>query len=93
MNYLVKGNRRKAVKAMTEASSSLTSHLMTRWKELEKTLLVKYMDGNVKVQGEDGKYKMTTPDGDIPVQPEHPKQRERWLKGIVNDHGKTLIVK
>ncbi len=90
LNYLDKGNRRKAVKVMTEASSNLTTHLMTRWKELERELLVKFMDGNVKVQGEDGKYKMTTPDGDIPVQPQHPAQRERWLKGIVNDHGDIL---
>ena len=91
LDYLVKGNRRKAVKTITEASSELASHMMRRWKELEKELLVKYMDGNVKVQGEDGKYKMTTPDGDIPVQPQHPEQRERWLKGIVNDHGETLM--
>ena len=91
--YMESGQRKKAVKAMTETSSALASHLMVRWKELEKELLVKYLDGNVKVTGSDGAYKMTTPGGNIPVQPEHPAQRERWLRGIVKDHGETLKVK
>ena len=51
------------------------------------------MDGNVKVKDEAGNYKMTVPGGDIPASPKHPAQRERWLKGIVNDHGETLQVK
>jgi hypothetical protein len=87
---LASGGRRKAVRLMTEATSNLTTHLMMRWKALEKELLVKYMDGNVKVQAEDGSYKTITPDGNIPVSPGHPAQRERWLRAIVNDHGETL---
>ena len=90
LKKMEKGNRKKAIKLMTDASSELTTHLMKRWKELEKELLVKYLDGNVKVQGEDGKYKIITPDGNIPVSPKHPEQRERWLRGIVQDHGETL---
>ena len=90
---LDKGNRKKAVKIMTEATSGLATHLMKRWKELEKELLVDFMDGNVKVKDEAGNYKMTVPGGDIPASPKHPAQRERWLKGIVNDHGETLQVK
>lgn len=86
---LANGSRKKAVKLMTEASSNLTSHLMKRWKNLERELLVKFLDGNVKVE-ENGKYKMTTPDGDIPVSPGHPLQRERWLRAVVQDHGETL---
>ena len=87
--YLWDGKRKKAIKEMTEASSDLATHLMMRWKALEKELLVNYMDGNVKVM-EGGKYKMTTPDGAIPASPAHPAQRERWLRGIVNDHGEIL---
>ena len=91
--YMENGRRKKAVNAMTETSCQLASQLMVRWKELEKELLVKYLDGNVKVVGSDGKYKMTTPGGDIPASPGHPAQRERWLKGIVKDHGETLMVR
>ena len=90
LKYLERGSRRRAVKAMTECTSSLASHLLVRWKELEKELLVKYMDGNIKVTDEKGEYKTITPGGTIPVSPKHPEQRERWLRSIVNDHGETL---
>lgn len=93
VNLLSRNNKKKAVRVMTEASSTLTTHLMRRWKELEKELLVKYMDGNVKVTDEQGNYKMITPGGTIPVSPQHPEQRERWLRGIVEDHGETIIMK
>ncbi|MBP5506192.1 MAG: C69 family dipeptidase [Bacteroidales bacterium] len=85
-----RGNRGRAVRIMTEASSELASSLIIRWKQLEKDLLVKYMDGNVKAVDENGKYKMNTEGSDIPASPGHPRQRERWLRGIVNDHGETL---
>ncbi len=93
MGYLDRGKSKKAVRAMTSASGELASRLLVRWKELEKELLVKYLDGNVKVTDEEGGYKLITPDGKVPVAPEHPAQRERWLRAIVNDHGETLIVK
>ena len=90
LRLLEKGNRRKAVKVMTEASSELASSLMIRWKELEREMLVKYMDGNVKATDRDGRYKMNCEGTKIPASPGHPKQRERWLQGIVKDHGETL---
>ena len=89
---LDKGNRRKAVNAMTETSSKLASHLISRWKEIEREMLVKYLDGNVKVTDKDGSYKMNTEGSNIPASPQHPAQRERWLRGIVGDHGDTIIV-
>ena len=87
------GNRKKCIKLLTETSSDLASHLMIRWKELEKEMLVKYIDGNVKVTDENGKYKMNTERSKIPASPAHPEQRERWLRGIVNDHGEILEAK
>ena len=87
------GNRKKCIKLLTETSSDLASHLMIRWKELEKEMLVKYIDGNVKVTDENGKYKMNTEGSKIPASPAHPEQRERWLRGIVNDHGEILEAK
>ncbi|MBQ9584132.1 MAG: C69 family dipeptidase [Bacteroidales bacterium] len=93
LKLLEKGNRRKAVRLMTEATSNLATHLIVRWKQLEKEMLVNYMDGNIKVTDSDGRYKMNTEGSDIPASPKHPAQRERWLRGIVNDHGTTLEVK
>ena len=93
LKLLKNGSRKKCVKLLTETSSELASHLMVRWKELEKEMLVKYIDGNVKVTDENGKFKMNTEGSKIPASPAHPKQRERWLRGIVNDHGDILEVK
>lgn len=91
LELVQKGRNKRAVKLMTETSSSLATRLLVRWKELEKELLVKYMDGNVKVQDKQGNYKTINNEGKVPVSPEHPVQRERWLRAIVNDHGETLI--
>ena len=93
VRLLEKGNRKKAVRKMTETSSDLASALIIRWKKLEKELLVKYMDGNVKVTDENGNYKMLEEGGSIPASPAHPKQRQRWLKGIVEDHGDVIEMK
>ena len=78
---------------MTDYTVKTAQDQFKAWTALEEELLVKFMDGNVKVKDEAGNYKMTVPGGDIPASPKHPAQRERWLKGIVNDHGETLQVK
>ena len=88
--YLERNRRRRAIREITEATSRLATHLIVRWKELEKQLLVDYMDGNVKKKDADGSYLMNTPGTRIPASPGHPEQRERWLRGIVQDHGETL---
>ena len=90
ISLLRDGSRKKCIRLLTETSSDLASHLMTRWKELEREMLVKYLDGNVKVTDGNGNYKMNTKGSDIPASPSHPAQRERWLRGIVNDHGDIL---
>ena len=91
LELVQKGRNKRAIKLMTETSSSLATTLLMRWKELEKDLLVKYMDGNVKVQDGQGGYKTINDEGKVPVSPEHPAQRERWLRAIVNDAGETLV--
>ncbi len=78
---------------MTETTQSLADDMMARWHRLENDLLVKYLDGNVKVQDENGEYVKLHPDTRIPVSPEHPAQREHWLRAIVRDHGDVLMVK
>ena len=51
------------------------------------------MDGNVKVQNEDGSYQRNIEGSRIPISPEHPDFPERWLMGIVHDNGEVLKVK
>lgn len=84
------GNRSQALAFLTEESKAMTSQLFNRWKELENELLVKYMDGNVKKQDEEGNYLLQTPGTAIPASPAHPANRERWIRSIVKDNGETL---
>ena len=90
---LSSGNGRSAHVAMTEFCSDRCGHLMKEWKEMENYLLVKFMDGNIKRQNEDGSFQDNGSGRDIPKSPMHPKFRERWLRSIVNDHGETIRMK
>lgn len=87
------GNGRAARIAMTEFCRDRCDQLFREWTEMGNYLLVKYMDGNVKRQNEDGSFKENGAGKDIPDSPMHPQFRERWLRAIVNDHGDTIRMK
>ncbi|MCF0177644.1 MAG: dipeptidase, partial [Bacteroidales bacterium] len=89
MKLLNSGKKAEMVSLLTSATDKLATKMFNRWKELENELLVKFIDGNVKRQDENGKY-LVNHESTIPASPEHPAQRERWLRAIVNDNGKTL---
>ncbi|MBR5056244.1 MAG: C69 family dipeptidase, partial [Bacteroidales bacterium] len=84
------GNLRSAKTAMTEFCANRTEEMMKRWENLSNYLLVKYMDGNIKRQNDDGSFKDNGSGKNIPASPIHPKFRERWLRGIVKDHGEVI---
>lgn len=90
LKMMKSGNVGQAVGMLTEESLAMARTLFDRWAVLENELLVKYMDGNVKIQNEDGSFKTMAPGSSIPVSPEHPRFRERWLRSIVTDHGEVL---
>ena len=87
------GRRRAAIRKMTRFSSRRSEQLCLRWREMAKYLLVKYMDGNVKYQNEDGSFKDNGSGKNIPQSPMHPQFRERWLRGIVQDHGSVMEIR
>lgn len=88
------GNTDQAKAMLTQFCKDRAELLCDTWNDMEGYLMVKYMDGNVKRQNEDGSFKDNGSAGaDIPDSPIHPEFRERWLRSIVNDHGKTLEVK
>ena len=93
LGLIGEGKRDQALAVLTEASNGLAQRMMTRWQQLENELLVKFMDGNVKVQNPDGSYKLQEAGTQIPASPAHPDFPERWLRGIVKDHGTVLEVK
>lgn len=61
--------------------------MMMEWNTLDRYLLVKYMDGNIKKEKE-GKFERTaTGNAVFPMQPEY---RKEWNRMIVNDHGDVI---
>lgn len=86
------GNRGQAVEMMTEWCCRRAECLFKTWDDMSGYLLVKYMDGNVKRQNEDGTFKDNGAGTGIPANPAHPEYRERWLRSVVNDCGKSIEV-
>ena len=75
---------------LTSFSHRCAHEMITRWRQLDQLLLMKYIDGNIKTV-EDGRIK-TTPTGVVTgiKQPPYPA----WFyRQIVNDKGEVLRVK
>ena len=83
---------KKKAKIATEFSTSTAQSLFDIWVNLDKYLMVKYIDGNVK--GEDENGFMDNGNGkDIPGKIEQPGYSEKWKRAVAADHGKILEVK
>ena len=83
-------NETRLVGAINRFSNDRAEEMMRRWRELDRLLLMKYIDGNIKTV-ENGRIK-TTPTGVVTgiKQPPYPA----WFyRQIVDDHGETLQVK
>lgn len=71
-----KGAVRKIRKSLTEYTVNTAQKQFESWVELEKTLIVKYIDGNVKNQGPDGALELS-----------QPGYSDKWKEVVVKDHG------
>ena len=82
---------KKAAKIATEFSVKSAEILFNYWVELDKYLMVKYIDGNVK--GEDANGFIDDGNGkDIPGKIEQPGYSERWKRAVAKDNGEVLKV-
>ncbi|MBP3383386.1 MAG: C69 family dipeptidase [Tidjanibacter sp.] len=88
---------RKAIagmkKAATKFSVNTAQELWEKWSDLDDYLMVKYIDGNIKKQGENGEF---LNNGHHPAQPAFPDQpgySEKFLRAIAEDNGEVLKVK
>ena len=93
LRMLEGGNSKQAVRMLTEFCAQRSQTLFNTWNDLSNYLLVKYMDGNVKRQNEDGSFQDNGSGKPIPASPLHPKFRERWLRAVVKDHGDVMEIK
>ena len=82
---------KKLKKLTTEFSVNTAQALFDKWVELDKYLMVKYIDGNVK--GEDQNGFIDNGNGkDIPGKIEQPGYTEAWKRAVAEDKGEILKV-
>ncbi|MBQ0024112.1 MAG: C69 family dipeptidase [Bacteroidales bacterium] len=90
VRMLAAGNRNQAIGMLTEFCSSRAETMCNTWRGLETYLLVKFADGNVKIQNEDGSFKRN--EAGNAVYPDQPDFPQHWLKSIVREHGDVIEV-
>ncbi len=82
------------LKYLTEYSTGMARNIFDKWNALDKFLLVKYMDGNVKKQNDDGSFRDNGNDtgAPIPAMPDFPGYDERWRRNVADNDDGTLRV-
>jgi len=80
-------------KYLTKYSVQTAQDQFNAWVKLEETLLIKYIDGNVKPQNEDGSFKHSQYSDGVPDKIDWPGYTEHWKEVVVDDAGAVLEVK
>jgi dipeptidase len=83
----------KAKKLLTDFSVETAQELFVRWQAMDKYLLVKYIDGNVKKTDENGSFLDNGNGVNIPAMPNFPGYDERWYRNVVANDDGTLKVR
>ena len=78
---------------LTMFSVDNAQKIFNKWVDLEVLLLVKFIDGNVKAQNEDGSFVTNGHTDCIPDKITQPGYTEKWKECVAKDHGKTVEVK
>lgn len=82
----------KTKKYLTEYSVNTAQEMFDKWVKLDKYLMVKYIDGNVKKQDADGNFIDNGNDPNTPAMPSFPGYTEKWKRAVAADNGKVLQV-
>ena len=85
-------NAKKKAKIATKYTLNRAQQLFDKWVELDKYLMVKYIDGNVKGEDENGKFIDNGNGKDIPGKIEQPGYSEKWKRAVAKDNGRILEV-
>lgn len=78
---------------LTQFCLDNASALFKRWQELDKYLLVKYIDGNIKRQNPDGSFMDNGHDRTIPAYPIQEDYSDKWKEHVVRDNGDLLRIR
>ncbi|MDD6151504.1 MAG: C69 family dipeptidase [Bacteroidales bacterium] len=85
-----KGALRRIIRRLTLFSTQTAQNQFESWSELEETLTVKYIDGNVKAQDADGRFLHSPYSEGIPDGLTQPGYTEKWKEAVAGDHGKII---
>ena len=84
-------NAKKKAKIATKYTLNRAQQLFDKWVELDKYLMIKYIDGNVK--SEDNNGFIDNGNGkDIPDKIQQPGYSEKWKRAVAADNGRILEV-
>ena len=84
-------NPKKASKIATKFSVGAADLLFNHWKKMDQYLMVKYIDGNVKSEDENG-FIENGNGKDIPAKIQQPGYSEKWKRAVAADNGTVLRV-
>ena len=85
------GSQKQRTKLLTKYSVETAQALFQKWSELDRYLLVKFIDGNVKAENEHG-FIENGSGKDIPDHIEYPGYSDKWKRAVAADHGEILKV-
>ena len=86
-----KGRIRKARKLMTKYSVQTAQAQFEKWVEMEELLLVKYLDGNVKAQEEDGSFKHSQYHEGTPTGITNPPYVKAWREAVAGSPHAAIL--
>ena len=75
---------------LTAFSIDNAQKIFDKWVALEQLLLVKYIDGNVKAQNEDGSFVTNEHTDCIPAKITQPGYTAKWKECVAKDHGSVV---
>ena len=75
---------------LTAFSLNNAQKIFDKWVALEQLLLVKYIDGNVKAQNEDGTFVTNGHTNCIPAKITQPGYTAKWKECVAKDHGPVV---
>jgi len=82
----------KVRKYLTDYSVNTADRQFANWVKLEETLLIKYIDGNVKAQNPDGSFKHSDYNTGTPAGLTNPGYTDKWKESVAREHGETVYV-
>ncbi len=89
-DYVKSGDMTSYTKSVNAEGAALAKKATDEYRELGKFLLVKFMDGNMKKQDENGKFKYN--EYGLPASPSFPGYDKKYYENIVRETGDRLLV-